>query len=142
MRPRPAGTRVIIMRACDTRRHRHRLHGLRRRLRAVLHRMVQEEALADPIGFAEDVGELCDAAAAVQTQEDAVLRRQCILDEIHEVEAALERIQRGTYGRCERCGGPIGQSRMRAVPFTRFCLGCEQELERPGVSERIVEAAG
>jgi DnaK suppressor protein len=40
------------------------------------------------------------------------------------IQAALERIENGTYGTCEACGEPIGDARLRAVPETRRCLGC------------------
>ncbi len=44
--------------------------------------------------------------------------------ELAEVDAALQRISRGTYGKCERCGAPIGQLRLRAVPAARLCMAC------------------
>lgn len=42
--------------------------------------------------------------------------------ELTEVEAALERIRRGTYGFCEATGQPIAAARLRAVPWTRLSL--------------------
>lgn len=44
--------------------------------------------------------------------------------ELAEVDAALERIDDGTYGLCERCGVAIGVERLEAVPATRTCVGC------------------
>jgi len=44
--------------------------------------------------------------------------------DLAEVEAALLRISIGTYGRCERCSGPVGELRLWAVPQARFCIGC------------------
>jgi len=44
--------------------------------------------------------------------------------ELLELEAALARIDAGTWGRCERCGGAIGRDRLRALPETRVCLPC------------------
>jgi DnaK suppressor protein len=44
--------------------------------------------------------------------------------ELSEIEAALRRIARGTYGSCERCGGAIGRDRLRALPEVRFCIRC------------------
>ena len=38
--------------------------------------------------------------------------------------AALERIDEGLYGSCERCGGAIGSKRLLALPMARFCSGC------------------
>ena len=43
---------------------------------------------------------------------------------LDEVQAALDRIDAGTYGRCERCGAPIGDERLAALPATRYCVRC------------------
>lgn len=44
--------------------------------------------------------------------------------ELHEVQHALQRIDAGTWGRCEECDGAIGRDRLRALPETRTCLDC------------------
>jgi RNA polymerase-binding transcription factor DksA len=41
-----------------------------------------------------------------------------------ETNAAIDRIDTGTYGRCERCGDAIGRQRLLALPAVRFCLSC------------------
>jgi DnaK suppressor protein len=46
--------------------------------------------------------------------------------ELEEIDAALDRILRGTYGQCERCGGSIGRQRLRAIPEARRCITCVQ----------------
>lgn len=43
-----------------------------------------------------------------------------------EVDAALERIERGTYGLCRSCGGPIGAARLEALPEVTECVACKQ----------------
>lgn len=43
---------------------------------------------------------------------------------LEDVSAALERMDAGTYGICERCQGVISTARLEAVPQTRFCVGC------------------
>jgi DnaK suppressor protein len=40
------------------------------------------------------------------------------------IQAALQRIENGTYATCEACGEPIGEARLKAVPETTRCLGC------------------
>jgi RNA polymerase-binding transcription factor DksA len=49
-----------------------------------------------------------------------------ILDEIAQ---ALERIERGTFGHCEECGGPIPRERLRELPYTRYCVTCARKSE-------------
>ncbi len=50
-----------------------------------------------------------------------------------EVEAALERLDNGTYGTCEVCGELIAIERLEALPETRMCLECRREAERTGI---------
>jgi RNA polymerase-binding transcription factor DksA len=50
--------------------------------------------------------------------------------EIVEIDAALERIKSGDYGRCETCGGAIGSQRLNALPETRYCITCASAAER------------
>jgi RNA polymerase-binding transcription factor DksA len=44
--------------------------------------------------------------------------------ELAEIEAALGRIEKGQYGRCQHCGGPMGLQRLRAIPEARYCVAC------------------
>jgi RNA polymerase-binding transcription factor len=44
--------------------------------------------------------------------------------ELADIDAALARIQEGSYGRCLNCGGPLGLQRLRAIPEARYCLAC------------------
>jgi len=41
-----------------------------------------------------------------------------------EVENALDKIERGTYGNCEDCGKPIAAARLEAKPAARYCIDC------------------
>ena len=49
-----------------------------------------------------------------------------VLDSMREIDAALERIERGTYGSCESCGQPIGDERLDARPVARLCVSCKR----------------
>ena len=48
---------------------------------------------------------------------------------LYEIDAALKRIEDGTYGFCELTGKPISWRRLAALPWTRFCLEAENQLE-------------
>lgn len=41
-----------------------------------------------------------------------------------DVLAALERLDNDSYGRCQACHGEIGEARLRAVPYARYCVSC------------------
>ena len=45
------------------------------------------------------------------------------------IEAALERIEAGTYGSCEECGGRIPKMRLNAIPYTPYCVKCAAKLQ-------------
>jgi DnaK suppressor protein len=53
-------------------------------------------------------------------------------DAVYEIEEALKRIQRGTYGVCELTGRPIPRARLEAIPWTRFTVEAQAQLEREG----------
>lgn len=74
------------------------------------------------------------AAAASQVfeqQRDLALRDR---NEQHlaEVDAALARLDDGTYGRCIRCGNPIGPERLEAIPWAAHCIDCQRAVGRGG----------
>ena len=46
-----------------------------------------------------------------------------------EVNAALERVDGGTFGRCETCKKPIAKARLDVVPYVRQCIGCARQRE-------------
>jgi DnaK suppressor protein len=50
--------------------------------------------------------------------------------ELDEIDAAQARLEAGRFGACERCGQGIPLARLRAVPFTRYCLACQSGEER------------
>ena len=49
---------------------------------------------------------------------------------LYEIDEALKRIESGTYGVCENCEKPIRHDRLEALPFTRFTVECQAELEK------------
>lgn len=57
-----------------------------------------------------------------RAQVDALVRQA--RERLAEVDAALARLDAGSYGVCERCGGPVGDGRLEARPETRLCIDC------------------
>ncbi len=45
---------------------------------------------------------------------------------LREVESALKRVAGGTYGECEACGEEISANRLKAIPWARYCLDCQE----------------
>jgi RNA polymerase-binding transcription factor DksA len=64
-------------------------------------------------------------------------------DAIYEIEEALKRIERNTYGICELTGKPIPHTRLEAIPWTRFTVQAQAQLEREGaLRQRRLGALG
>ncbi len=64
-------------------------------------------------------------------------------DAIYEIEEALKRIEKNTYGICELTGKPIPRSRLEAIPWTRFTVQAQAQLEREGaLRQRRLGALG
>jgi len=52
-----------------------------------------------------------------------------------QVEEALERIEKGTYGACAHCGSPIPRPRLDAIPWARLCIDCQELFEQGLLNE-------
>ena len=50
-------------------------------------------------------------------------------DTVAEIDEALRRMDEGTYGDCERCGKPIDERRLEALPAARFDAACQSQIE-------------
>jgi DnaK suppressor protein len=49
---------------------------------------------------------------------------------LRDVMAALQKIDDGSFGSCERCGETIGDKRLEALPFARHCIECQRAVEQ------------
>lgn len=69
------------------------------------------------------------AAASAETIVDsAILIQQ--RKELNEIELALDKIKKGTFGICEMCEEPIGLARLKVKNFARFCITCREINEK------------
>ena len=58
-------------------------------------------------------------------------------DALYEIDEALKRIELGTYGKCEMSGKLIPRARLEAIPFARFTVECQSQLEKQSRASRI-----
>jgi len=58
-------------------------------------------------------------------------------DALYEIDEALKRIEVGTYGKCEMSGKPIPRARLEAIPFARFTVECQSQLEKQNKASRV-----
>lgn len=73
--------------------------------------------------IADDGSNVTEAERLVTISEDF----QNLLGQI---DAALERMEDGTYGTCLRCGKAIGEERLEAFPYVAYCIECQSIIER------------
>jgi RNA polymerase-binding transcription factor DksA len=77
-----------------------------------------------------------DLGSETFEQEKNVSLLEQVDSELLEIEAAFERVDRGTYGNCQACGRPIGAERLEALPASRFCVDDQAKAEREFGSPR------
>jgi DnaK suppressor protein len=92
---------------------------------------IQRSRLAGMEVRQESVPEMGDFVTASVEKEQIFEMGENGVEMLREVEDALERLQAGTYGVCQRCSERIATARLKAIPFARLCVTC-QELEERG----------
>jgi len=63
-------------------------------------------------------------------QEIVVSRLSLTNQRLTQVRAALKRLDDGKYGICARCGKNINPERLKVIPYTTFCVSCQEHFER------------
>ena len=108
------------------------LELLRKKLtekREDIKKIVRENNREEKDFLSTDVGDIADVAS------DSVERE--LLFELNDnerrilgnVEDALQKIEDGTYGICEKCGKEIEIERLKAMSFAKFCIKCKSQME-------------
>ena len=86
---------------------------------------LQRDRLTDSAG-----DDQADTGTKTFEREQEISLANGILERITQVERALERLDDGSYGWCERCGNPIPVERLAAFPSATLCVACKQLEER------------
>jgi DnaK suppressor protein len=73
--------------------------------------------------------EVGDLVSASVEKEKAFEYSEAGVNALREIAGALEKLKEGTYGKCERCGKPIGLKRLEAMPSARLCVKCKATEE-------------
>ena len=81
------------------------------------------------LGFGEGGGldydsNFADSSQVTAERGEAESLAASLKETLDEVEAALSKLDAGTYGVCEDCGQPIAPARLEAKPAARFCIDC------------------
>lgn len=119
----------------QTDRFRERLLDERKRVQAAIENLHAES----PGSLEDETGELVNSSSDNHMADTATetFDRE-LSDTLHDnsgavltaIDAALERIDQGTFGTCIRCGKPIAPERLEALPYAELCIDCKREAER------------
>ena len=107
------------------------LDGARKAIQAERARLVAE--LGEPIEAPGQMtyGSQAAAASGVFDQQRALALRDRSKAQLEQIDAALTRLDAGTYGRCETCGRPIAPERLEALPWAGLCIDCQRAATKP-----------
>ncbi|MCD6030160.1 MAG: transcriptional regulator, TraR/DksA family [Thermomicrobiales bacterium] len=73
---------------------------------------------------------IADDGSNVSEAERLVVISEDFQEILGQINAALERMEEGTYGICLRCGKPIAAERLKAFPYVAYCIECQSIIER------------
>ncbi|MFZ0727112.1 MAG: TraR/DksA C4-type zinc finger protein [Desulfobacterales bacterium] len=85
--------------------------------------------LQEPEIEREETAEKANLSRGVNSIADLAYGR------LRQIDAAIEKIDAGGYGDCERCGQPIAMARLKVIPWTPFCRFCAEKIESSGDGE-------
>ncbi len=125
-RPARAGSNSVVA----TKAPKLKLAPIRKQLlemRDDLMKTVRNQQISDTMQ--NDIGDSVDEASRSIEREllfELSDNERVTLDQI---EAALRKIDKGTYGLCESCQRPIAKARLDALPFARYCIDCQNSAE-------------
>ena len=110
---------------------RKQLETRQQELRKIVARTEQDGRDAD-VGTAQDIA---DRAANSYTKEFLFHQSNNERQLLQMVEGALGRMREGVFGECINCGSEINAKRLEAVPWTRYCIACQEKLENGQLEE-------
>ncbi len=105
---------------------RKQLEQRQQELRRVVSRTQEDGRIAD----AEAAQDIADRAANSYTKEFLFAQSNNDRQLLGMVEMALSRIREGSFGECIHCGNEINAKRLEAVPWTRYCIECQEKMEK------------
>lgn len=108
-----------------------RLEERQQTLRKTVSRTEEDGRIADQ----DSAQDIADRAASSYTKEFLFSQSNNDRQLLQMVETALQRIREGEFGECVSCGNEINAKRLEAVPWTRYCIECQEKLEKGQLEE-------
>ena len=105
-----------------------RLRGALTQQQADLHREIAAYGAdpgSDDVTFDADAG-FSDRSHSTEERARVIAVVRALRSNLHDVDRALAKMHAGTYGTCERCGRPIAEERLDAIPWALLCIDCKK----------------
>lgn len=122
------------MKKAEMKTYKERLLALRARLRGDVNRMADAALKQSRTEANGDLSSMPIHMADIGTdnfeQEFTLSLMESEGGTLEKIEAALERLEEGTYGECEECGAKIPKTRLNALPYATMCVKCASEYEQ------------
>jgi DnaK suppressor protein len=112
----------------DVRHFQEKLEVHREEVLKMLFRLGDEARSSNPDG-PQDFGDLCMNSSV---KESLFQQRAHLTQMVRRTEAALHQMRLGEYGFCTACGEAINRKRLEALPWTQYCIRCQEAAERQG----------
>ena len=121
------------MRKLDPERHRKALLKERDRLRKEIELIERDISYADTRAGQSELANYdqhpADAGTETFEKEKDLAIRDSLRETLGRIDEAMGKIERGTYGECDRCGRDIAKARLNAVPHAIYCVECQDIIE-------------
>ncbi len=114
------------------------LEGLRRSLeekRSEMLELYEHDVRVGQESSDENFDDIVDRANNSFNRELMFLLSDNEREVLIRIEEAFERLDKGSYGSCTYCSGTISLARLRALPWARFCIDCQESEERGALEE-------
>jgi DnaK suppressor protein len=120
------------MKKAEALAYKEKLHAIRARLRGDVTAMAEVALRKSGMEGSDSNGmpiHMAELGSDNFEQEFTLGLMEAEEDTLSLIEAALERVDQGSFGRCVECDGPISKARLNAIPYTPVCIKCAEQRE-------------
>ena len=100
------------------------------RMREDLVRDIARRSKTTAEGTMPDIGDILDSVSEERTRELDMILTDREKKKLLQIDDAIDRIEEGAYGLCEECGVKIPKGRLKVMLFAKYCVECQEKLER------------
>jgi DnaK suppressor protein len=100
------------------------------KMRQELLKGIDQNMKAERTNFTNETGDFYDSADTERDRQLFHLLSGREREKLNAINEALEKIEDGTYGICEECEQKINRERLKIMPFAKYCVACQSQIEK------------